>query len=186
GAGGNVGSPQRLGPFYIDGEIVVHEKDGDLAAVLACERFQFQHLLHHALVGSESDRASEKSGDGAEFTSVRAAAAGLDGNEMKPLPIDPEAPHEGAKESGNPVELLEVDRFPGDLWIFSEVRFTFLTEIVDWRVDLLQLAAGSVFDNLRPSRIGFPQRHGIGMPNTAASTQSLVGKLGDMGSAHHH
>src|SRR3982074_775987 len=105
---------------------------------------------------------------------------------MEPLPIDSEPPHDGTKERGYSVELLEVDRFPGDLWILSQVGFALLAEIVHGRVDVLQPAARGVFDNLGPRLLGLAQRPRIGMANAAVAAKGFIGKLCDMGSAHHY
>ena len=78
---------KRLCALHVDGEIVVDEEDGDLAAFLfARPRFQQQQFVHDAFVGAKADGVTEKSGDRAELAAVRAAAPGLHRNNAKCSP----------------------------------------------------------------------------------------------------
>ena len=68
---------QRFGALHVDGEIVVHEEDRDLALrVLRARCLEPQHLVHDALVGAEADGIAEESRHRAEFAAVGTAAAG--------------------------------------------------------------------------------------------------------------
>src|SRR5260370_16139464 len=149
-------------------------------------RFQTQHLIYDALVGSETDRVSEKARNGAKFASIGAAASGLDGNEVELFPLDSIMSHDGAEDRGNSVELIEIERLPRDLRVSSEIGFAILTESVDRRVHIFQLAAHRIPDNLRPCLIGFPESDGVSMPRSTAAPKRFVRPLRDVGAAHHY
>jgi len=72
--GGDNVAQERLRALDVDGEIVVNEKNGDLAAFASRALLQFQQLVHDTFVGAKPDGVAEKAGHGAEFASVRAAA----------------------------------------------------------------------------------------------------------------
>ncbi len=99
-------------------------------------RLQPQHLVHDALVGAKADRVAEETGHGAEVASVGAAAAGFDGDDVEGLPRPPEVPHDRAKEPGDPVELVDIERLPGDRGIVLQRRLVLLPECVHRCVDL--------------------------------------------------
>ena len=85
-AGGDDIAQQRFGALEIDGEIVVDEKDGDLAAFFSGARLEQQEFVDDAFVGAEADGVAEESGDGAELAAVGATASGLDGNDAERSP----------------------------------------------------------------------------------------------------
>ena len=108
------------------------------------------------------------------------------GMRWNPSNLHPELFEDGAKEFGDLIELIEIERLPRNLRILAEVWFMLLPERVYWRVHRLQTAVGRVFDNLRPGLIRFAKRHRIRVANAAVPSQSLIWKLGDVRSAHHH
>ena len=185
-AGGDDVAQQRLGALHVDGEVVVDEEDGDLPVWLRRARFQQQQLVHDALVGAEADGVAEETGDGAELAAIGAAAAGLDGNDVKRFPLARKCSMMRAHEAGNAVELVDVERVPRDLRVTLEVGFALLAERVDRHIYFLECAAGGVGDDLRPGFIGFAEGHGIGMARAAIAAQRLVGQFGDVRSAHDH
>src|SRR6185312_4304753 len=170
----------------VDREVVVDEENRNLSAILARARLQAQHLFDDALIGSKTDRVSEETGDRAKLASVGTATPGLDWNEVELLPLDVEVPHDGAHKRGNSVELFEIERLPGNLRVLAEIRFSLLAEGINRCVNLLHLAACRVFDDLRPSLIGFAERHGVSMSNAAISSQCFVRKFRDVRTAHNH
>ena len=109
GVGGDNVAQERFRAFHVDGEIVVDEKDRDLAAFAARARLQFQQFVYDAFIGAEADRVAEKSSDSAEFTAVRTTAAGFDRDHSKRPPSSSEALQQRGRSFGNKVELIEVN-----------------------------------------------------------------------------
>ena len=147
--GGDDVAQQRFGALDVDGEIVVDEEDGDLAAFAFRAGLQQQQFVDDAFVGAKADGVAKESGDGAEFAAVGTAAPGLDGNDAKGAPAV--ADYAGACASthfGTKIELIEVDLVPRDCGIVLEAGLALLAEVVDRRVDLFELAARGVFDDL--------------------------------------
>ena len=64
--------------------------NGGLAAGVTGARFDFEHFVDNALIRPEPNRVAKETSNRTEFTSIRTAAAGFDGNDMKGLPLDPE------------------------------------------------------------------------------------------------
>ena len=86
---------------------------------------------------------------------------------------------------GYKVELVEINRLPGNHRILLERGLALFTSLVHRHIDFLQFAAGCVIHHLRPGFIGFAQSHSVGVARPAIAPQSFVGQLGDMRSAHH-
>ena len=106
---------QRFGALHVDGEIVVHEEDGDLALRGARAFLQQQHFVHDALIGAEADGVAEESGHRAELAAVRAAAAAISiGMMWNVSQLMAVMPHDPAEEAGDAVELIEIELFPRD------------------------------------------------------------------------
>ena len=162
--GGDDVAQERLGAFDVDGEIVVDEEDGDLAALALRALFQFQQFVHDAFVGAKADGIAEKSGHGAEFASVRTAAAGFDRDKAKRPPSASEALQQRSGNLGNDVELVEIDGLPRNHGIGLKRGFAFLAELIHGSVEILELAAHGIRDDLvatfRRLRRGRPRRHG--------------------------
>src|SRR5207253_4543314 len=81
GARGNDIAKQRFGAFDVDGEIVIDEEDGHLAFFAAGALLQPEQFTNHALISTEANRVSEKSGHRAELAPVGTTSSGLDGND---------------------------------------------------------------------------------------------------------
>src|SRR5256885_14759032 len=67
-----------------------------------------------------------------------------------------------------------------------ETGFAFLPKCIHRSVDILELAACGILDDLGPSLIGFTKSHRVGMARTTVSTEGFVGFFRDVRSAHHH
>src|SRR5437016_1967865 len=70
GGRGNDIAKQRFGAFDVDGEIVIDEEDGHLAFFAAGALLQPEQFTNHALISTEANRVSEKSGHRAELAPV--------------------------------------------------------------------------------------------------------------------
>src|ERR1700730_12592571 len=114
GVGGDDVAQERFGALDVDGEIVVDEEDGDLAALAPGAGFEEQEFVDHTFVGAKADAVTEETGDGAKFTAIRAAAAGLDRNDAECAPAGADFLEHGIKHLWNNVELCEIDGVPRD------------------------------------------------------------------------
>src|SRR5262249_13858387 len=65
---------QRLGAVYVDGEIVVDEKDAHLTAFFLRSPFQAEQFIHNALIRSKADGVAKKAGHCAEIAAVGATS----------------------------------------------------------------------------------------------------------------
>src|SRR5258706_6202642 len=86
GAGGDNVAQQRFGAFDVDGEIVVDEEDGNLAAFAFRASFQKEQLIHHAFIGTKANGVAKKTGYRAELAAIGTAAPRLHGNDAKDAP----------------------------------------------------------------------------------------------------
>ena len=143
-----------------------------------------QEFVDDAFVGAEADGVAEESGDGAEFAAVGTTASGFDGNDAECAPALAELVQPAGGGFGDEVELLEIDGVPGNHGILLEGGLEFLAGSVDWRVDVLQLTAGGVFDDAGPGVIGFAEGDGIGVARAAIAAEGFVGHFGDVRAAH--
>src|SRR5260370_20467999 len=84
------------------------------------------------------------------------------------------------------VELFKVKLLPGDGRIRLQTGLSFFAGLVKGFVNLFQLTAHGVCDDLRPQFIGLSQSDGISMTQTALSPQSLVALFPDVSYSHHH
>ena len=114
GVGGDDVAEEGLGALDVDGEIVVDEEDGDLAALALRAGFQEQELIYDTFVGAETDGVAEETGDGAKFAAVGTAAAGLDRNDAEGALPGADFLEHGIKHLWNNVELIEIDGVPGN------------------------------------------------------------------------
>jgi hypothetical protein len=55
---------------------------------------------------------------------------------------------------------------------------------IDRSIKIFKLAANGIVYNLRPGFVGLPKSDSIGVAWTPVATEGLVGKLGDVRSAH--
>src|SRR6266850_2794348 len=84
------------------------------------------------------------------------------------------------------VELFKVELLPGDGRIWLQTGLPFLAGLVDGFVNLFQLTAYGVRNDLRPQFIGFAQSDCIRMTRTAISPQGLVGYFRNVRAPHHN
>jgi len=159
----------------VDGEIIVDEEDGDLAAFAFRARFQEEQFIHHAFVGTKADGVAKETGDGAEFAAIRAAAARLHGNDAEGAPAFADALKRVFHHFWNEIELGEVNFVPGDCGIFLEAGFAILAEGVDRSVDILEVAAFGIGDDPGPGFVGFAERDGVGVARAAVAAEGFVG-----------
>src|SRR4029077_19400249 len=80
----------------------------------------------------------------------------------------------------------EIYFVPRNSGIFLETGFAFLAEVIHRRINILELAARGILDDLWPGFIGLPERHRVGMARTAVSTEGFVGFFGNVRSPHHY
>src|ERR1700682_4876102 len=85
----------------------------------------------------------------------------------------------------NHVELFEIKFLPKDRRIRLQTGLVFFAALVNGLVNLLQLTADGVRDDLRPGFIGFSESYRIRMAPATISSQCLVGHLRDMRSSHY-
>src|ERR1035438_4117768 len=152
-AGGDDVAQQRFGALPVDGEIVVHEEDGDLALRSAGALLEQKHFINDALIRAEADGIAEEPRDGAELAAVGTAAAALDGDDVKGLPGMAVVLHDAAEKAGDAVKLIDVELVPRNLGIVLEGGFLLLPEGIHGSIDFLQLSAGGVGDDARPGFI---------------------------------
>ncbi len=168
-AGSDNVAQQRFRAFDIDGEIIVDEKDGDLAAFFFGARFQKEEFVDDAFVGAEADGVAEETGDGAKFAAIRATAAGLHGNDAECAPTFADAAEGFGGHFGDEIELVEIDFVPGNGGVVLEAGLALLTEGIDWRVEVLELTVCGVINDLRPGFVCFAESNGVGMAGPIAS-----------------
>src|SRR5208282_3159020 len=113
-AGGDNIPQQRLGALEVDGEIIVDEEHGNLAALLASPRLQQQKFIDDALVGAKTDGVAEKSGHGAELAAIRTAASRLHRDDAEGSPTLAMFLQPAFRRFRHEVELLKIDRIPGN------------------------------------------------------------------------
>ena len=86
GAGADDVAQKRFGAFDVDGEIIVDEEDGNLAAFASRAGFQQEQFIHDAFVSAKADGIAKEAGHRAELAAIGAAASRLDGNDAKCAP----------------------------------------------------------------------------------------------------
>src|SRR2546427_2041100 len=175
---------QRLGAFQINGEIVVDEKNCHLAFFAAGAGLQQKQFIHHTLVGAEADGVAEESSDGAELAAVGTASSGLDGNNTKCAPAFADLFEQRVRGFRYEIELVEIDRVPGNYGIGVQGRLPLLTGAIHRRIDVFELAANGIVHNLRPGFIGFSECHGVGVAGPSLPAECLVRQVGSPGSPH--
>src|SRR6266568_1133563 len=183
--GGDNVAQQRLRALDIDGKVVVDEKNGDLTPLAPGARFQQQQLIHDAFVRAKPDGVAEKAGYRAELAPVRTPAPGFDWNNAECPPSGPETLEHAFRDLWDQIELIEVDRIPRDRGIWLERGFTLLAKLIHGSVDILEFAAHSIRNDLRPGLIGFTEGHGVRVARSAVSTEGLIGLLRNVRAAHH-
>ena len=184
GARGNDIAKQRFGAFDVDGEIVIDEEDGHLAFFAAGALLQPEQFTNHALISTEANRVSEKSGHRAELAPVGTTSSGLDGNDVKGPPAFSYVLEHGARGFGHQIELVKIDRLPRNGGIVLERWLAFFAAGIDWGVDVFEPAADGIVHNQRPGFIGFAESHGVGVTHAAIAAEGLIRQFGDVRSAH--
>jgi hypothetical protein len=139
-------------------------------------------IIHDARVRAKSDGVPKETGDGAKLAAVWAASARLDRNQVETLKLH--SLQERPQNWRDLIELVEVYRLPGNLRISIEIRLLVLAESVDRCVDILKPALFEVLNDPGPCFIGLAQRDCVSMTSAPASSQRLIGKFGDMRTAH--
>ncbi len=84
----------------------------------------------------------------------------------------------------NPIELLQVDRVPGNRRVILQRRLALLPGGVGRSVDLLELATGRILHDQRPGFIRFAQGQCVGMTRFAITPERFIGNFGYVRSAH--
>src|SRR5207302_259120 len=186
GARGNNVAQKRFRAFDVEGEIIVDEEHGNLTALAFGPDFQEEQLIDHAFVSAKADGVAKKAGYRAELAAIWTAAPRLHRNDAKCAPALTDTLEWACDHFWNEIELVEIYFVPGNRRIFLETRFAFLPKRIHWSVDILELAACGILDDLGPSFIGFTKSHRVGMARTAVSTEGFVGFFRDVRSAHHH
>src|SRR5260370_28663148 len=82
------------------------------------------------------------------------------------------------------VELFKVELLPWDGRIRLQTGLSFFAGLVKGFVNLFQLTAHGVRDDLRPQFIGLSQSNCIRMTRTAISSQRLIGNFRNVRSSH--
>src|SRR6266576_1097584 len=83
------------------------------------------------------------------------------------------------------VELFKVKLIPRDLRIRLQTGLAFFAGLVNRFVNLFQLTAHGVRNDLRPQFIGFSKSYRIRMTRTAIAAQGLVGHFRNVRSSHY-
>src|SRR5258708_20447278 len=126
GAGGDDVAQERFRAFDIDGEIIVDEKDGDLAALASRPSLQEQQLIHNALICAKTNGVAKKAGYRAELASVGAPAPRFDGDNAKRAPAFADALQRTRRPFCNQIKLREVNFVPRNRRILPEAGFSLL------------------------------------------------------------
>ncbi len=155
GAGGDNVTQQRFRAFDVDGEIIVDEEDSNLAALAFGPGFQEEQLIHHTFVGAKTDGVAKKAGYRAELAAIRTAAPRLHRNDAKCAPALTDPLERASCHFWNEIELAEIYFVPGNRRIFLETGLAFLAEVIHRSVNILELAARGIRDDLWPGFIGF-------------------------------
>src|ERR1700687_3494360 len=163
GRGGDNVAQQGFRSLDVDGEIIVDEEDGDLAAFALGPSFQEEQLIHHAFVGAKADGVAKKAGHRAELAAIRTAATGLHGNDAKCAPAITDTLERALGHFWNEIELVEIYFVPRNRRILFEAGFAFLAAVIHRRLNILELAACGIFNDLWPGFIGFTERHSVGL-----------------------
>src|SRR5258708_639113 len=174
GIGGDDVAQKRFGALDVDGEIVVDEKDGDLAAFFFGAGFQQEQFIYDAFIGAEADGVAEESSDRTEFTAVRAAAAGLHRNDAKRAPAFADALQGALDHLGNQVELMEIDFAAGVWGIVLGAGLGPWAEVVARSVKIFERTARSVWDNLWRGFVGFAESGGVGRARPAVAAECFI------------
>src|SRR5262249_39120585 len=144
--GRNDRTEQRLGALDVDGEVVIHKKHANLATLALGARFQAPQFVDDALIGTKANRIPEKAGHGAEFTAIGATAPRFHGNHSEGAPPGPHALKHWPQPRRNEIELVEVERLPGNGRIRLETRLALLAYFIYGRINFLEFTAGGVLD----------------------------------------
>src|SRR6185295_3023984 len=162
------------------------KKDRDLPLLSAGSGLQPEQFFYDALVCSKSDRVSEEPGHGAELTTVGAASSGLYGDQSKRAPPSGKLLKDRCKDARHHVELIQIHRLPGNGRIRLQAGLAFFSCFVDREVNVFELAARCIGNDLWPRLISFTKRDCVGVLRTAGSPECFVGHFSHVRPAHHN
>src|SRR6185437_10667462 len=140
--GGDNVAKQGFCALHVDGKIVVNDKYGHLAAFAFGALLQQEQFVDHAFIRAKADGITEKAGDGAELASIGASAPRFHRDNSECAPARANLGEQRMGELGNEVELRQVDRIPGNSRIGLQRWLALLSEIVQGRIDLLEISVG--------------------------------------------
>ena len=177
-------SQQRFGALHVDGEVVVNEEDSDLALFFSRARLQKKQLVDYAFVAAKANGVAEESGDGAELAAVGTTPSGFDRNDSECSPTFADLLEQREHGLGNEIELMEVNRVPGDHGIRLQRRLALFACFVYGFVKVFEFAARGIVHNLRPSLVGFSEGNGVGVPRATVAAESFCEFFGHVRPAH--
>src|SRR6202043_2733961 len=134
---------------------------------------QKQQFVDHALVGAKSDGIAKESGHGAELAAVGTTSSRLNRDNAERSPAFTNLLQHCLCRVGYKVELVEINRLPGNHGILFERGLALFTSLVDRYINFFQLAASRVVHHLRPGFIGFAQGYSVGVAWPAVAPQGL-------------
>src|SRR5208283_4272113 len=158
---------ERLRALDVDGKVIVNEEYRHLSFFFARARLQQQQFVDHALISAEPNRVAEKSRHRAELATIRASSSRFHRDDPKGSPAFSNLLQHPAHTLRNQIELFEINRLPRNHRIILQRRLALLPKCVHRLVNILELSASGIRNNLWPSRISFTERDGVGMPPTA-------------------
>src|SRR5689334_13167795 len=96
-----------------------------------------------------------------------------------------DAREQWTQDTREEIELIEIERLPGNHGILMKTRLSFFTTLIKRLIDLLELTTRGVFDYLRPCFIGFPEGDRVNVSRSAISPQRFVGNFSNVWPAHY-
>src|SRR5207248_11390017 len=145
---------------------------------------QAEQFIDYAFIRTEANGVSEESRDRAELATVGTTSSGLDRDDAKRAPAFSYFPQHGVNGFGYEIELIKVDRLPGNRGILLQRWLALFAAGVNWRVDLFEFTTDGIAHNERPGFVGFAESHSIGVTRAAIAAKRLIRKFCDVRSAH--
>src|SRR5207248_3458030 len=145
---------------------------------------QAEQFIDYAFIRTEANGVSEESRDRAELATVGTTSSGLDRDDAKRAPAFSYFPQHGVNGFGYQIELIKVDRLPGNRGIVLQRWLALFAAGVNWRVDLFEFTADGIAHNDWPGFVGFAESHGVGVTRAAIAAKRLIRKFGHVRSAH--
>src|ERR671914_661826 len=84
------------------------------------------------------------------------------------------------------IELVQIQRFPGNCRVRLKTRLPFFTGFVNRLIDIFECTTGSIFNYPGPGFISFAEGDRVSVARPSISSERLVRNFSDVWTAHYN